>query len=102
MPDGAESYAKSIAAFHAQRREGPERAPLYRCRTTSKWQLTALNPGDDERARAFDDANDHLFRLEEMFEDCVTGPLADEYAEPIIEMIPRVISATEPISKIQN
>ncbi|MHA3915932.1 hypothetical protein [Halovulum sp. GXIMD14793] len=25
MPDGAESYAKAIAAFHAQRREWPER-----------------------------------------------------------------------------
>ncbi len=31
MPDGAESYAKSIAAFHAQRREGPERAHTVNC-----------------------------------------------------------------------
>ncbi|WP_170775621.1 hypothetical protein [Ruegeria lacuscaerulensis] len=56
-----------------------------------------LNPGDVVVIHAFDDVPEHLFRVEEVFEDCVTGfavtgPLAGSYGEPAFEMIVRVIS----------
>ncbi len=56
-----------------------------------------LNPGDVVVVCAFDDIPEHLFRVEEVFEDCVTGfavtgPLAGTYGEPDREMILRVIS----------
>ena len=46
---------------------------------------------------AFDDVPEHTFRVEEVFEDCVTGtaltgPLVGEYGEPDIELILRVLS----------
>ncbi len=56
-----------------------------------------LNPGDVVVVRAFDDVPEHLFRVEEVLEDCVTGfavtgPLAGSYGEPALEMILRVVS----------
>ncbi len=56
-----------------------------------------LNPGDVVVVRAFDDVPEHLFRVEEVFEDCVTGfavtgPLAGSYGEPALVMILRVVS----------
>ncbi len=56
-----------------------------------------LSPGDVVVIRAFDDVPEHLFRVEEVFEDCVTGfavtgPLAGSYGEPTIEMIVRLVS----------
>lgn len=46
--------------------------------------------------RAFDDVPEHLFRVLEIYDDCITGialtgPLAGEYGEPDNEMILRVI-----------
>ena len=48
---------------------------------------------------AFDDVPEHTFRVEEVFEDCVTGialtgPLAGEYGEPDLSLILRVLSST--------
>ncbi len=56
-----------------------------------------LNPGDVVVIQAFDEVPEHLFQVEEVFEDCVTGfavtgPLAGTYGEPALEMIVRVIS----------
>ena len=56
-----------------------------------------LKPGDVVVVCAFDDVPEHLFRVEEVFEDCVTGsavtgPLAGSYGEPAVEIILRVIS----------
>ncbi len=55
-----------------------------------------LNPGDVVVVRAFDDVPEHHFRVEEVFEDCVTGhavtgPLAGTYGEPDREMIVRLV-----------
>jgi hypothetical protein len=41
---------------------------------------------------AFDDVPEHLFRVDEVYEDCVggvalTGPLAGAYGEPELELI---------------
>ncbi len=57
-----------------------------------------LNPGDVVVVRAFDDVPEHLFRVEEVLEDCVTGfavsgPLAGSYGEPALEMILRVVTS---------
>ena len=57
-----------------------------------------LNPGCIVLIAAFDDVPEHSFRVEEVFEDCVTGtaltgPLAGDYGEPEIELILRVLSA---------
>ncbi len=57
-----------------------------------------LNPGDVVVVRAFDDVPEHHFRVEEVFEDCVTGfavtgPLAGSYGEPALEMILRVVTS---------
>ena len=56
-----------------------------------------LTPGCIVVIAAFDDVPEHSFRVEEVFEDCVTGtaltgPLAGEYGEPEIELILRVLS----------
>lgn len=56
-----------------------------------------LNPGDVVVVQAFDDVPEHLFRVEEVFEDCVTGhavtgPLTGTYGEPALEMIVRLVS----------
>ncbi|TMV09988.1 hypothetical protein FGK63_02655 [Ruegeria sediminis] len=58
-----------------------------------------LNPGDVVVIRAFDDVPEHRFRVDEVFEDCVTGfaltgPLAGEYGEPSLELIIRVVTKT--------
>lgn len=58
-----------------------------------------LTPGCIVVIAAFDDVPEHSFRVEEVFEDCVTGtaltgPLSGEYGEPDIELIRRVL-ATE-------
>ena len=57
-----------------------------------------VTPGCIVMIAAFDDVPEHTFRVEEVFEDCVTGtaltgPLAGEYGEPDIELILRVLSA---------
>ena len=56
-----------------------------------------LTPGCIVLIAAFDDVPEHSFRVEEVFEDCVTGtaltgPLSGEYGEPDIELILRVLS----------
>ena len=56
-----------------------------------------LTPGCIVLIAAFDDVPEHTFRVEEVFEDCVTGtaltgPLVGEYGEPDIELILRVLS----------
>lgn len=57
-----------------------------------------LTPGCIVVIASFDDVPEHRFRVEEVFEDCVTGtaltgPLSGEYGEPDIELILRVLSA---------
>lgn len=55
-----------------------------------------MEPGDVVMIRAFDDVPEHLFRVEEVFEDCITGqvltgPLQGEYGEPELSMVIRVL-----------
>lgn len=57
----------------------------------------ALNPDDVVVIAAFDDVPEHLFRVTEVFDDCVggyslNGPLAGEYGEPSFDMILKVHS----------
>lgn len=54
-----------------------------------------LKEGDVVVIRAFDDWPEHLFEVDEAFEDCVsgysiTGPLVGVYGEPGFELILRV------------
>ena len=54
-----------------------------------------LREGDVIVIRAFDDWPEHLFEVDETFDDCVsgysiTGPLAGVYGEPGWELIDRV------------
>ena len=47
----------------------------------------------------FDDIPEHSFRIDEVFEDFVTGmalsgPLAGEYGEPDLELVVRVLSTS--------
>ncbi|ATG49021.1 hypothetical protein CEW89_16460 [Celeribacter ethanolicus] len=51
-----------------------------------------VHPNDIVIIAAFDDVPEHLFRVEEVYDDCITGqaltgPLAGEYGEPPIELI---------------
>ncbi|PTQ60737.1 hypothetical protein [Celeribacter persicus] len=51
-----------------------------------------VHPDDIVIIAAFDDVPEHLFRVEEVYDDCITGqaltgPLAGEYGEPPIELI---------------
>ena len=64
-------------------------------------QTLEIKPGDVVVIGGFDDIPDHQFRVEEVYEDLVTGtvltgPLAGEYGEPDIEMIVEVISQGTP------
>jgi len=59
-----------------------------------------MKSGDVVLIAAFDDVPEHLFRVDEVFEDCVTGvaltgPLAGEYGEPELSMIIRVLDPEE-------
>ena len=59
--------------------------------------LPEIRPGDVVVIGGFDDIPEHQFRVEEVYEDLVTGtvltgPLAGEYGEPDIQMIVEVIS----------
>jgi hypothetical protein len=59
-----------------------------------------MKPGDVVVIGAFDDVPEHLFRVEEVFEDCVTGvaltgPLQGEYGEPELSMVIRVLDPEE-------
>ena len=59
--------------------------------------LKDLRPGCIVRIEGFDDIPEHEFRIEEIYEEFVTGmalsgPFAGEYGEPDIEMIVKLIS----------
>ena len=52
-------------------------------------------PGDTVVIRAGEDWPEHLFRVTEVYDDCVggyslTGPLAGEYGEPDFDLILKV------------
>ena len=51
-----------------------------------------LRPGDVVTIRAFDAIPEHLFRVDEVLDDCVTGvaltgPLAGAYGEPDLALV---------------
>lgn len=55
-----------------------------------------LREGDVVVIKAFDEWPEHLFEVDETFEDCVsgyslTGPLKGVYGEPSYELIDRVV-----------
>jgi hypothetical protein len=59
-----------------------------------------MKPGDVVVIGAFDEVPEHLFQVEEVFEDCIsgvalTGPLQGEYGEPELSMIIRVLDPDE-------
>ena len=59
-----------------------------------------MEPGDVVLIMAFDDVPEHLFRVEEVYEDCITGqaltgPLQGEYGEPELSMVIRVLDPAE-------
>lgn len=59
-----------------------------------------MEPVDVVLIRAFDDVPEHLFRVEEVYEDCITGqaltgPLQGEYGEPELSMVIRVLDPAE-------
>ncbi|MEP3329300.1 hypothetical protein [Sedimentitalea sp.] len=58
-----------------------------------------LQPGVTVVIRAFDDVPEHRFRIDEVFEDCVTGtattgPLAGHYGEPSLDLVLQVCTET--------
>ena len=51
-----------------------------------------IQPGDIVTILAYDDVPEHLFRVDEVYDDCVTGvaltgPLAGEYGEPDLSLV---------------
>ena len=59
-----------------------------------------MKPGDVLLIAAFDDVPEHLFQVDEVLEDCVTGvaltgPLQGEYGEPELSMVIRVLDPDE-------
>ena len=59
-----------------------------------------MEPGSIVLIRAFDDVPEHLFRVEEAYQDCITGqaltgPLQGEYGEPELSMVIRVLDPAE-------
>jgi hypothetical protein len=58
-----------------------------------------LKEGDVVVIQAFDDIPEHLFKVCEVHEDCITGfpisgPLAGVYGEPDLELVVRVLSTS--------
>ncbi len=58
--------------------------------------MIAVQPGDVVVIGAFDDVPEQEFRVDEVFEDCVTGvaltgPLAGEHGEPERSAVVRVL-----------
>ena len=56
-----------------------------------------ITPGCTVFVAGFDDIPAHQFRVDEVFEDCITGtaltgPLAGEYGEPDLDLVVRVLS----------
>ena len=59
-----------------------------------------MKPGDVVLITAFDDVPEHLFQIDEVLEDCITGmaltgPLQGEYGEPELSMVIRVLDPEE-------
>lgn len=59
-----------------------------------------MQPGDVVAIAAFDDVPEHLFQIDEVLDDCITGvalsgPLKGEYGEPELSMIIRVLDPEE-------
>jgi hypothetical protein len=59
---------------------------------------THLKPGAIVVLEALDDIPEHLFRIEEVYEDCIggyslSGPLEGEYGEPELSLIKAVLEA---------
>lgn len=57
---------------------------------------TTIKPGSVVVLRTFDDIPQHLFRVSEVYEDVLggyslTGPLIDEYGEPDVGLVLRVL-----------
>ena len=60
-----------------------------------------IAPGDIVVIRAGEDWPEHLFRVDDVWDDCVggvslTGPLKDEYGEPGFDLIVRVVGKEDP------
>ena len=60
----------------------------------------SLHPGVVVAIQAFDDVPEHLFEVQEVHEDCITGvaltgPLSGTYGEPAIEMVLRIVPASK-------
>ena len=56
-----------------------------------------ITPGCTVLVAGFEDIPEHSFRVEEAFEDCITGtaltgPLAGEYGEPDIALVLQVLA----------
>ena len=61
---------------------------------------SSLHPGVVVAITAFDDVPEHLFEVQEVHEDCITGvalagPLSGAYGEPAIEMVLHIVSASK-------
>ena len=59
-----------------------------------------MKPGDVVVIAAFDEVPEHLFQVDDVFEDCITGmaltgPLKGEYGEPELSMVLRVLDPAE-------
>lgn len=59
-----------------------------------------MAPGDVVLIRGFDDVPEHLFQVEEVHEDCITGialtgPLKGAYGEPELSLVIRVLDPAE-------
>ena len=59
-----------------------------------------MEPGDVVLIKAFDDIPEHQFRVEEVYDDCITGqaltgPFQGEFGEPELSMVIRVLDPEE-------
>jgi hypothetical protein len=66
-----------------------------------------MEPGDVVLIRASDDVAEHLFRVAEVYEDCICGvaltrPFQGEYGEPELSMVIRVLDPAEVPLELKN
>jgi len=63
---------------------------------------SSLHPGVVVAIEAFDDVPEHLFEVQEVYEDCITGvaltgPLSGTYGEPPLEMVLRIVPTSKDV-----
>jgi len=68
--------------------------------SATSFDPSSLHPGVIVAIASFDDVPEHLFEVQDVYDDCITGvaltgPLKGTYGEPAIEMVLRIVPTSK-------